>query len=176
MSDKKGFTLIELLITITIFSVIILGLYSTFHTGVFSYERLDKILLVYQNARKIFNRIDLDLKNTFSYSDNETRFIGDPGHLSFLTLVAGSFSSISYEQTEDKLLRFSSGNPRVLGRNIKELSFSYGFPTGEEDVYNWKDEWGKIEEEKNKLPLAVRIKLILGEIKFEKLVFLPLAK
>lgn len=187
---KDAFTLIELLITVSIFSIIILGLYSIFHTGVFSYNRLDKSLSLYQTARKIFNRIDLDLKNSFSYSNNETRFMGEKDKISFLTLTGSDFSSVSYEREETNLLRLRkkgieslkediSTKPRVLARNIKEIDFSYAFSTGDESIFDWKDEWADADIEKKNLPLAVKINLTLREnskkgrdVKFEKIIFL----
>jgi prepilin-type N-terminal cleavage/methylation domain-containing protein len=193
--EGAGFTLIELLISLSIFSAIILSLYSVFNTGLFSYRRIKESLSVHQTARKTFNRISLDLKNCFAFSDEEARFQGMKNEMSFLSLVGGSFSSVSYRLEQGKLLRLckknseslkqdSSAQSRIIAKQIRELNFSYAFLTGDEDVYDWKDNWAEAEEEKDKIPLAVKIKLTLEEklsrsvrdVEFEKIVFLPLAQ
>jgi len=190
MREKRGFTLIELLITVSIFSVIALSLYSVFNTGLFSYRRIKESLSVHQAARKIFSRISLDLKNSFAFSDVEARFVGKGNEIAFLSLVGGSFSSVSYRLEQGKLLRLckkdseslNSIQPRIIAKQITDLNFSYAFLTGDERFYDWKDDWG--EEERDKIPLAVKIKLILKEklpketrdVEFEKVVFLPLAQ
>lgn len=195
MREGRGFTLIELLISLAIFSVIAVSLYSVFNTGLFSYRRIRESLSVYQTARKVFNRINLDLKNCFAFCDDEAKFQGKDNEIAFLTLVAGSFSSVSYRLEQDELLRLSKKDseslkedsltqPRVIAKQIRELNFSYAFLTGDEKFYDWKDDWGEAEEEKNKIPLAVKMKLILKEklpkeirdVEFEKTVFLSLAQ
>lgn len=190
-----GFTLVELLISLSIFSVIALSLYSVFTTGMFSYRRIKENLSVYQTARKIFNRISSDLKNSFAFSTEEAKFQGKDNEMTFLTLVSGSFSSVYYRLEKGELLRLckkdseslkedSLAQPRIIAKQIGELSFSYAFLTDDERVYDWKDDWGEADEEKNKIPLAIKIKLTLKEklpkeirdVEFEKEIFLPLAQ
>ncbi len=188
--NHRSFTLVELLITLSIFSIVILSLYSAFHTGIFSYNRLDNSISLYQTARKVLNRIDLDLKNIFSYSNEDTGFVGGKDWLNFFTLIGSDFSSVSYERKETNLLRLCkkgietlkeniSMRPKVLAKNIKEIDFSYGFLTDEKNVLVWEDNWADTDIEKGNLPLAVKISLTLEEnskkgrdIKFEKIISL----
>lgn len=189
---KKGFTLIELLITTSIFSIIILTIYSTFNTGLLSSQRIEASLNTYQTARRIFNRMSLDLRSSFAFSSEETKFVGKNNEISFFTLVASNFSSVTYKLEDGKLLRIYKKNleslkeqttvrPRIMGKGIREISFTYAYPTEDENLYEWKEEWNQ----KDKLPLAVKIRLILverfarqkekREIDFYQTIFLPLA-
>lgn len=188
---RDAFTLIELLITTSIFSVMILTVYSTFNTGLLSNQRIEASLDTYQTARRILNRMSLDLKNSFSFSSEDTKFTGKNNELSFLTLIGSNFSSVSYRLGDGKLLRIYKRNseslkeeemprPRILAKRIKGIEFAYAYLTEDERVFEWKDEW----DQKDKLPLAVKIKLILieklpkqkeKEVEFCQIVFLPLA-
>lgn len=102
----RGFTLVELLIAISIFSVIILSVYSAFHTGILSYYKIDSAFDVYQTARTILNRMELDLKNVFVYEQNDSGFKSDNQALDFYTILDSfdkdgktysDFAAIKYE-------------------------------------------------------------------------------
>lgn len=204
----RSFTLIELLIAISIFSVIILSVYSAFNTGVLSYYRMDSAFNVYQTARTILNRMELDLKNTFVYSQDiskgGSKFGGTNQSLDFYTIVDtyenGQVSTniyhIEYKFSEPTLTRIfhkgqdvlksdSTGVTQDLSSDVKEIYFEYG--TGDTNNPWQKNEpWPKDDAQKIKLPLAVKIELVLierdkrgneiGDVKFNKTIYLALGK
>jgi prepilin-type N-terminal cleavage/methylation domain-containing protein len=181
-----GFTLVELLIASSIFSVIILSLYSAFQTGVLTYNRMDSAFMVYQASRVTLNRLELDLKNSFIYSENDAKFRGSSQTLDFFSVIdafeeGASYASvyrIQYELSGTALKRTCYQGVDALKENgaafagdeltseAKEISFQYAFATGNPDKpYDWQDSWPQADnpEQQKALPLAVKIKLSLIE-------------
>lgn len=185
----RGFTLVELLIAASIFSVIMLSLYSAFQTGILSYNRIDSAFNVYQTARIVLNRIELDLKNSFIYSKADSKFIGNSQTLELYSIVdtfqEGEVSSkaslIKYDLSDGILKRTCYAglgtlkeNPEITGdvlsSDVEELSFQYAYTAANPDkLYDWQDSWPNIDdiskknEQEKTLPLAVKIKLALIE-------------
>lgn len=183
--DKVGFTLIEVLIAASIFSIIVLGLYSAFRTGIAAYNKMDSAFAVYQSARVVLSRISLELRNSFSYSGNDSGFNGLAQNLEFTSVIdlfkKDKFLSyicrVKYELENGVLKRTCrrgidalSENPELEGEelsaDVKEILFQYAYATANPDApYDWQDSWpqeGNSDQKKN-LPLAVRIKLSLIE-------------
>jgi prepilin-type N-terminal cleavage/methylation domain-containing protein len=199
MRKQKAVTLIELLIVSSIFSVVMLALYTAFNTGVFGYKHIEENLDSYQAARQIINRINLDLRNSFSLSDasGNTNFLGSPTEIGFLTLVdtfsgdnfKREYAFIAYKLEAGKLLRLCRKNTEALNNKSEipaeemaqgvEIKFSYAYlPVGQKELA-FKDNWGiNSEEEKKVLPVAVKIAFsltgIAGQV-FERTIYLPLA-
>lgn len=167
--NKCGLTLIELLIALTIFSIIILSLYSAFYTGILSYRKIDSALQVYQTARVILERIETDLKNSFAYTRDDSKFKGDSHTLEFYTLVGSLPWRISYELEGAKLKRACLEN-RDLSFTVQDISFQY------DDQDFWPSQEEAKKAQKSILPSAVKIKLNLSGIEFNKTVSLPLGE
>lgn len=199
MTHKKisAFTLIELLISTAISAVVIAGVYSAYQAGIISYRRLDSAFIPYQQARNIFNRMELDVRNSFGYSTIDARFAGGKDDLTFFA-VCDAFEQgkefrdlyrIKYAAQADLLKRTAYVNEDALkddavaaglqaAYKIKELIFSYAYkPTGAQQSIQWRDSWPQDDSHKNELPLAIKIKLALdshGEVLvFDKLIVLP---
>ncbi|MCX5715091.1 MAG: prepilin-type N-terminal cleavage/methylation domain-containing protein, partial [Candidatus Omnitrophica bacterium] len=68
MKKTKAFSLVELLIASAIFAVVMVSIYSAFRTGIFGYKNIRENIEIYQSARFILERINLDLRNAFAYS------------------------------------------------------------------------------------------------------------
>lgn len=200
-----GLTLIELLIATAIFSIIILSIYSAFQIGILSYHKIDSAFEVYQMARLVLNRIALDLRNTFIYAQDNSRFEGDETNMVFFSGL-DSFSEgkmfldlcrIKYSLAEEKLKRSSYKGLNALNAKdpdgesfyeVKNISFQYAYATDKPDKpYDWQTAWPKDESQKNALPQAVKIKLSLLEkdkrqeeqarvIEFNKIIALPLGE
>jgi len=184
-AKNSGFTLIELLIAALIFSIIILSIYSAFQTGILSYKRIDSAFEVYQGARIALNRMELDLKNAFAYSQEDSKFRGSAQALNFLTTVDSfekgrlytNISRIKYELSDNKLKRaYYKGLDALiesqditgeeLNLDIQEITFNYAYATTiPEKPYDWTDNWPNETDvnQKKTLPLAVKIKISLRE-------------
>ncbi|MEW6101847.1 MAG: type II secretion system protein GspJ [Candidatus Omnitrophota bacterium] len=192
MRNKKAFTLMELLITVSIFAVITVTIYSGFHTGVFGYRNIEEALAIHQAARQALERVAMDLRNSFSFKSDESRFNGAANELSFLTLVDTfyedgmhpEFSFVSYALTENRLMRLCRKNKESLKENsevtaeelavaVRALTFSYGYAEGEGASLQWKELW----DDPAVMPAAVKIKLTIGKDdaakEFERTIYLP---
>ncbi len=186
-SKNKSFTLIELLITSSIFMVVMLTVYISFNTGIFGYRNIEGTLSVSQTATKVLERINLDLRNSFAYSTDETKFSGSKNEISFLTL-AQDYAFISYKLEENNFLRLCRRNqeslndnsetePKILASNLKEIVFSYGYVDPQSQILEWKDTW----DDPILLPAAVKVNLSIkneigrnsAEQDFERIIFLP---
>ncbi|MFA4888415.1 MAG: prepilin-type N-terminal cleavage/methylation domain-containing protein [Candidatus Omnitrophota bacterium] len=186
MIRKKAFTLVELLISTAILSLVVLSLYSAFQVGLASYKRMDSASTVYQAARVILNRMELDLKNAFAYSGKDSGFKAQDKVLQFLILqdlfTADGLSSniclIKYNLNGQVLTRICAIGldalktdialePDELSADIKELEFEYAYETDTPDnPYVWqKGIWPKEGDQSQvkSLPLAVKVKLLLIE-------------
>ncbi|MCX7661252.1 MAG: prepilin-type N-terminal cleavage/methylation domain-containing protein [Candidatus Omnitrophica bacterium] len=194
MKNKTdAFTLIELLISAFILSLFFIIFYSAFNISIITTRRIESTLKLYRLVSGIFGRINLDLRNTFYYALDDAKFYGDKKKMQFYSLVAGDLAQVTYEFRDKKLLRVLKynleafrENPqislRTIDGSIEDINFKYLSSIGEEGDYKWQDYWGK---EKNNLPLAVRIEVILtqrfsprknADVRFSKVIFLPLAK
>lgn len=183
---QTGFTLIELLIAASIFSIIILSLYSAFQTGILTYNKMDSAFGVYQTSRVALNRIELDLKNSFAHSKDDSKFRGSGQTLDFFSVIDAfekgtSYASvyrIKYELSGTALKRTCFQGIDALKESAavfegdeltseaKEISFQYAFATSNPDKpYDWQDSWPKADnpDQQKTIPLAVKIKLSLIE-------------
>jgi Tfp pilus assembly protein PilV len=191
MKKNLGLTLIELLIASSIFMVVIVSIYSAFHTGIFGYRNIDKNIEIDQTARGILERMNLELKNSFRYSQTDTQFKGEKNKISFLTLldtyredsVRQDFAFVSYLFENKRLMRLQRLNTQSLNddlenyaemaTDIESLDLSY-ITFDAEGTKTEKDIWDATAQ----LPTAVKIKLAINDeqtkIKksFERTVFL----
>lgn len=197
IQSVRGYTLVEVLITTLIFSIVILSIYSVFHTGRITYKKMDSAFELYQKARIVFNRMDRDLKNSFAYGKSNVEFSGSREGIDFFTILdsfddAGAVlqkvAQIKYEFLDLALRRtqiegldiLKDGTPEIaeeLLDQLEYLSFQFAAPDtgGAEARYAWQDIWPAEDKNQEKsLPLAVKVEMILGGIKFNKII--PLAQ
>ncbi len=192
--QKKGFTLIELLISAAIFSIIVLSIYSAFQTGILSYNKLDSSFDLYQTARIVFNKIERDLRNSFVYRTDDSKFKGQSQQLDFFSRldlinpqaeVYPEICRIIYELNGgilkracykglDALVEDASAldiQADELAGQIKALTFEYAFTVKNpsEKCYDWQEVWPQDndKDQESSLPLAVRITLVLSETKLK---------
>lgn len=190
MPNKKALTLIELLVALSIFSIVMLSVYSTFHTGILAYRKIDSISSLYQKARITLERIAQDLENSFPYSSQDSEFIGGAQGLSFFCLAShysnlgsqprvykveyrlndGQLERLLYSLYDENEIVYKSSLSKIQG-----LQFSYSFAKDDEPFYAWQDSW----QEKDNIPQGVKIDLSITDprtkqtIKFSKIIFIP---
>jgi prepilin-type N-terminal cleavage/methylation domain-containing protein len=197
ISLVRGYTFVEVLITTLIFSIVVLSIYSVFQTGSITYEKMDSAFDLYQQARIIFNRMDTDLKNSIVYGKNNAKFSGTSDEIVFCTVLdsfdnaGGIFkkvSGIKYEFQDSTLRRTQVDGLDILRRDVpgitedlasdlEDISFQFAIydADGTENHYAWQDIWPKkINDQdikqQNSLPLAVKVEMVLGGVKFIKII------
>jgi len=187
----RGFTLVELLIASAIFSVVIVTIYSAFRSGFVSYRNIEEATNIHQSARLILKQINSDLRNSFSYKNNDTGFLGEKEKLNFYTLsdnyredeIIEDYASVSYELETDKLMRISRRNwdsqdsasktsAEEMAFGIEKINFSYGFLDEDGKTLKFQEFWN----DKTKFPQVVKVELSIGnkvKYDFSRTIYLP---
>ena len=174
----KALTLIEVLIGISIFAIISVSLYSSFRMGLTSYRRTESYWQANQKAMHIADMIAKDIKNSFAYSDEDSRFTGSPSSLSFFCLsdsYSGYFpetniSLVKYEFLSGNLTKvFAYGGEsfkegvleykrKDFSIKIKNFSLRYGFRSeADSKELSWKNSWEPSKEEP--MPYAIEVSI-----------------
>ncbi len=184
MKNTRGFTLIELLIASAIFAVVMVSIYSAFRTGIFGYKNIQENIEIYQSARFMLERINLDLRNAFGFSTDKARFSGSKEGMSFFSIAdtfyggqpAQDYALISYELKNGKLMRACRKDietipeqpdiaPQELPGNVDSFTLTYAYLDKDKKTIIWKDSWmvqqGASQDEEKQLPIAVKINLKL---------------
>ncbi len=177
-----GFTLIETILTVAMFSVIALAIYSTFSQGVRLWQRLTQ-RTPSSELNMVFEKMSSDLRNSFGFSG--INFVGGEDNITFATLIfsankdkqkALSLGEVGYsfdaqtgslnrqQRNYSQVYRNKSTHLRQMLNNVKFLSFRYYYYNPAQEEYVWKDNWQAREgEEERSIPLAVRISLEFDE-------------
>lgn len=194
-------TFLELMLTLTIFAVVAITVYSTFGTGLSAWRKAQKTQQLYQDVRLGLNRIARDLENAVLYSQEPKfpNFTGTKSEISFYSLV-DTYRAIpqhpelrkitySLDESTQILQRLEQNLPlpeegeeieaeaqEALAEKIAALKFFYCYEDKDDDEsYKWLDTWNNAEE----VPQGVKIELALeeaGELPFTKYVFIPIGE
>lgn len=186
----RGFTLIELLVALSIFSVVVVAIYSTFSVGIKAREKGEKASDLYQEARIILDRMATEMRNMVKYSSY--KFIGTPQLVSFPTLQEKKdYLEICYVtyyletngKDHSKTLKRREEAPtcgidetRDISSLAAEINFDYGYRFAEERAYQWSDSWDSSVEEAHLGAIKIRLTLVQDEgqkVSFTKTVHIP---
>lgn len=178
---KSGFTSIELFIAITISSVIMLTIYSTFNLGINTFRRVEGLISMYQKALNFFDIIEKDLKNILIYSDDFSGFTGSQEEITFFTIADiiakedalrqetqmvkasyfikdGKFFRQLQKQNEDLEFEIISQQPLI---SVKEIKFYYPYSNNElQSDCIWKSAW-----DQKYIPQGITLNLSLEDKK-----------
>lgn len=126
--NRSGFTLIEILLSLTIFSVIALTLYSTFATGMQLARRSENAAKIYREIRWSLERMKTDLQNTVdydfrrSYPDRRV-FTGKPDRVSFLIATDQGLKRVTYSlKAPEQNVIYQAIMGRHHSRNISQYT------------------------------------------------------
>ncbi len=188
-ADLRGFTLVELLVSLSIFSIISLAVYSSFAAGIAAWRKAQEFSSVYQTSRLLLNDIARELKNTVKITGG--KFEGGARSLSFVTVQQDPYlssrsgrhriSKVSYE------LRRNGTSPgftlyRRMGADLKKrararplvdsidsLEFQYTYKNSAGKLQPWSKVWNMTDQ----IPFGVKIDLSIGGTGFSKMVLIP---
>jgi len=186
---EQGFTLIEMVVSLTIFSVISISVYSSFAVGISVWRKAKEFSSVYQTARLLLDHMATEIKNAVKVSG--TKFNGGPRIISFITLRQenqGTSASMDSQiaKVTFEVLRDPSGQGYALFRrhatNLKrrgEAELMVGALSSLDFQYTYKNSngklepWAKVWKNNDEIPLGVKIILNIGGTRFTKMVFIP---
>jgi len=178
ISKDESFTLVEVLITATIFSIVALGLATSFFSGVKLWGRAQARGFYYNNVILNMEIISRELRQSFYLP--QLGYNGKPQELSFPVVKDNIIFRVTYKfDPEQKIfLRGQVALKDILSNKEKEsyaeekimslddFSLSYFYP--ENTHYVWKNEW------KNPgVFIAVRLKARVKDEEFDKTIFIP---
>ena len=187
---RPGFTFIELIIGITIFTIIIITVYSVFYMGIKTWCRGQERNSL-QKVRLTFLKVENELKDSFFFSN--VPFKGTSREMEFPLSIPISDENkdtvhvIAYKVTEDKysglkeLVRIEklySENMdeeidekiKKLLTSIKSLRFEYVYQSNDPyQNFEWQEDW-----KEDRLPSGVRISLEMNDTDeiYNKVIFL----
>ena len=171
---RIGFTLIELIISITIFTIVIVTVYSVFYMGVKTWHRgQEKSSL--QKVRLTFLKIEKELNDTFFFSDRP--FKGTSTEMEFplsisipdedreviciitYSVVEDEHSGLSELIRKEKLYIKDTEKGEEKSKKLlsskRSIKFEYAQESSDSSQnFEWQESW-----EEDKLPSAVRISL-----------------
>ena len=173
--NKPGITLIELLIVTVLLCVISFTLYATFSNGIKIWQRVNQEILE-EDIDIFFEKFSTDLRKSFNFTS--IHFSGDEEKIEFATVVE---SQRLKHRSVGKVIYFYDSSLKAIGRkqldfsqisdnderdmvvqllkDVVSLKFQYYLYDNQSKEYLWQDKW-----EREKLPLAVRIELELGNV------------
>lgn len=187
---RRAFTLIELIITVTIFTIIIVTVYSSFYMGMKAWRRAEGDAS-FPKIRIGLLKIEKELKDSFYFS--RIPFKGTSEEVSFpLTVPDGDSQKIyivTYDVNEDggtglkqliRKERIFSAQEEVLEEKtkgflplVKDIRFEYAYRTDSASKeFEWQGFWDG--ETQNRLPSGIRISLEMdgsGD-RYNKVIFL----
>jgi len=175
-----GYMLIELLFVITLVSIVGLGIYSMFDSGIRVVERVTSTVRE-EDLNIFFEKFSRDLQNSFPYIG--IPFEGVKDKLAFATTIQ-TVPELGFNQGIGRVRYFYDRSERAIHRAQEHMSqvfeeeeskstpvlngvFSLNFKYYEyvpgENAYKWTEERKSTEEKtsvvKGKIPVAVKIQL-----------------
>ena len=187
--EARGFTLIEVLVSLSLFAIISLAVYSAFAGGISAWRKTQEFSSVYQTGRLLLDEMAGELTNTVKFRESE--FVGGPKEMSFVTATRLSMmaehstergiSKVTYEVGSGRfpatavLYRRRTSNLKTKGERvawvdaIETLDFAYTYKDSSGKLTPWSGTWNI----KGEIPYGVKISLSIGGARFTKWVVIP---
>jgi len=188
--EARGFTVIEVLVSLSLFAIISLAVYSAFAGGISAWRKTQEFSSVYQTGRLLLESIAGELRNTVKLKGTE--FVGEPKRLSFVTALPvsgvvggdstmGGISIVTYElgrslssvgsalyrRKESNLKK--RGEPVPVADPIESLIFAYTYKDANGEIQPWSGKWNM----KNEIPYGIKIDLSIEGVHFAKWIMIP---
>ena len=178
---RKGFTLIEIIIVASIFSIIVVGIASSFISGMNIWGRAYNTDFTQADVLLTLEKITAQLRQSVDIS--VIGFEGDSKNISFPVVIRNYVARLTYEfDSMDKMLRQRRSNLEdIIAKkdytqstekamvSIDDFSLRYFYFDADEGAFVWGDTW---EKEKGRF-IAVQIEVKVAENKYTKTVFIP---
>ena len=188
---RNAFTFIELIVSVTIFTIVVIAVYSAFNLGIKTWRRSEDERSL-QKVRLALLRVEKELKESFFFSgipfsgtDKEMVFpltipAGDRDRACIITYSVNIDSRAGLKELVRKERDFSEDMEdakekiKKVSPLVNEIKFAYAYKTeGLSKDFEWQAFWDG--REKGALPSGVRISMATDEGKgfYNKVIFLP---
>ena len=183
----KAFSLVELLISVSIFAVVSVAIYSTFSSGLTVLRRSKNIDLAQQKFLLKIEKFSRDLRQTPTF--NKQLFSGTKDKLSFAGIINEMPSRLTYyydnssaafmynaDELSNIIDEKGAIDPKLKSKSavfinkVKEAKFSYLLLDLKKNNYEWLEEW-----KEKYLPLALKLNIVTDKQNYETTIFLPTA-
>lgn len=174
-SHRGGFTLIEILVALTIVSVVIAALYSTFFLSHRAMDAIDESLVKLQESRTVLDTMKREIESAFYLKDktytvfklDDRDFYGKQASqlhfTSFSSLMPG-LSRISYivEQNEGRMVlikKIASAYTKSSGSGVELIEDIEAFTVEARHSNKWVKTWDS--DLSNNIPDEIKISLVI---------------
>ena len=127
MTNTKGTTLVELLVAMTLFTVVLGGIFSLHWMAQQNFVNIDSVSEAQKEFRKIKNHIINDLSSCNSFDVKES-LQGESLQEGNFLLIETESGLICYYIDEDKLIKSENDKTTTISENINSLLFSNPSP------------------------------------------------
>ena len=184
---RRAFSLVELLISLSIFAVVSVAIYSTFSSGTQVLRKVKNIDLTQQAMLLKEERFSRELRQSVIL--RKPLFLGAKDKLIFGAIVNDKPGRITYyfdKSTQAILRAFDNlgdiitsegkvdpelkSKPAVFLTKVTEIKFSYFYLDLTKNIYKWVEVWSE-----SYLPLAVKLEITTEKQNYATTVFLPTA-
>jgi len=183
MAGKKGFTLVEVIIVTMLFSIVGLGVFSTFISGMKTWNRVKNMNLVRGNVFLTLERIAEEIRQSTDIP--QINFEGEEDWVSFPARTNENIFEVVYLfDPDNKAVLRRQTHLTDIGEEKKSkdyterralaadrFSLQYLFFDEDQENYSWRDRWIKDDGPFG----AVRFHIEKDGEAFSKTVFVPVA-
>lgn len=118
---KKGFTLVEVMVSLSILSLMIVGIYGVLNTGNVTYYKSIGLLELQQQTRQAMSAITRELR--------EATNVSPTGTSTSVTFDTPDESNVQcYLDTAENQIIRRGATDKILANDISSLSFNYTSP------------------------------------------------
>lgn len=172
-----GFTLVELLIAVSLMSIVSIGVYSMFVSGIRVSERLQDPMLG-EDISIFLEKFSRDIQSLSSYKG--IPFEAKPNSFSFMAPIktleelGGAYGigkvTFTFEEKKKRLLRREdnisdifdeeTGAAKMALTGVSDLLFKYLVYYKDAQQYAWVEEWSELESN-GVIPAAIKIEFLM---------------
>ena len=187
MKNRAGFTFLEMLLTVSIFAVAGLAVYTTFSSGMKVWRKAKDLSLKSRGQSLKIEKMKRELRQAFIFRKEEIAFSGTKVKIGLAAIIDSKVNRLTYsfDAGQDAILRntekledilasqegqgeMAADTPYISG--VKEFSLAYFYLDPQKSAYAWKDDW-----QEDYLPIAMRINIGFEDEKYSETVFIPSA-
>ena len=176
-----------MLLTVSIFAVAGLAVYTTFSSGMKVWRKAKDLSLKSRGQSLKIEKMKRELRQAFLFRKEEIAFSGTKVKIGLAAIIDSKVNRLTYsfDAGQDAILRntekledilasqegqgeMAADTPYISG--VKEFSLAYFYLDPQKSAYAWKDDW-----QEDYLPTALRLNIGFEDEKYSETIFIPSA-